>query len=152
MRAGMAEGPLKLRAEDIEDLIVVSACLQDAVTRGSEFVYQAKQRRFAAIFSRFLWEDSQGGGRDANRRVRAGLHFDGVLAVRFRALQRSTDEVLELLSVTGQRGEDGAAVINMEFAGGAAIQLEVECVACYLSDIGQPWRVKRRPQHKPDIE
>lgn len=148
----MAEGLLKLSAEDIEDLTVVSACLQDAVTRGSEFVYQAKQRRFAAVFSRFLWEDSQRGGRGPNRRVRAGIHFDGVLAVRFRALQRDADEVLELLSITGQSGEDGSAVINMEFAGGGAIQLEVECVACYLTDIGQPWRAKRRPKHKPDTE
>jgi len=148
----MTDGPLKLSAEDIADLTVISACLQDAVTHGNEFVFQAKQRRFAATFSRFMWEKSLVKALAGNRRIHTGIHFDGVLDVRFRGLNRDADQILELLSIVGQPGDDGSATIVLAFAGGAAIQLEVECVACYLSDIGKPWRASRRPAHDLDPE
>jgi len=148
----MTDGPLKLSAEDIAGLTVLSACLQDAVSHGTEFVYQANKRRFVATFSRFMWERSEGEGRSVNRRIHTGIHFEDVLAVRFRDLNRDADQILELLSIVGQPGEDGAATIVLEFAGGGAIQLEVECVACYLSDIGKPWRASRRPEHDLDSD
>ena len=148
----MTDGSLKLSAEDIDGLTVISACLQDAVTHGTEFVYQPKQHRFAATFSRFMWERSVGKTLPHNLRIRTGLHFDGVLAVRFRKLNRDAEQILELLSIVGQTGDDGAAMIVLEFAGDSAIQLEVECVACYLSDIGKPWQASRRPDHDLDPE
>ena len=148
----MTDGPVKLSAEDIADLTVISACLQDAIARGAEFIYQSKHRRFAATFSRFMWETPAKGGRIANRRILSGIHFDSVLEVRFRGIKRDPDEVLELLSLIGEPGADGSATIVMEFAGGGAIRLEVECVACYLSDFGKPWRASRRPDHDLDAE
>jgi hypothetical protein len=33
------------------------------------------------------------------------------------------------------------------FAGGAAIQLDVECVEVQMRDIGPRWAVKTRPSH-----
>ena len=148
----MAEQPLRLSAEDVDDLTVISACLQDAIARAEDFAYHPQGRRFAAVFSRYTWEEPQNRGRGGQRRVRAGIHFDGVLAVKFRGLRQDSDEVLELLSIGGEKGEDGGAVIVLEFAGGSAIQLEVECVACYLSDIGRPWRTRRRPEHPHDAD
>ena len=46
---------LKLTALDKEDLTVISACLQDAVVRGFDLLYQPRRNRFVAIFNRFLW-------------------------------------------------------------------------------------------------
>jgi len=141
--------PLRLTARDKEDLTIVSACLQDAVTLGSELSYQRKQRRFAAAFNRFRWEDRF----DKNlvklpaERVRTGIHFDSVLSVQSCGLRRSADEILQLLAIEAEEREDGMAAIRLEFAGGVLIRLEVECIDCYLSDLGVPWRVRRTPAH-----
>ena len=70
----MAQSPLKLTATDPEDLTVISACLQDAVTIASEINYVPRERRFAAVFSRFRWEDNHRDG--AKRWVKAGSFND----------------------------------------------------------------------------
>ncbi|HEX4637414.1 MAG TPA: DUF2948 family protein, partial [Rhizomicrobium sp.] len=64
---------LRLAASDAEDLEVLSARLQDAVFKLKDAVWQPRQRRFALVVNRLKWEE---GGKT---RVRAGLHFNGVL-------------------------------------------------------------------------
>ena len=148
----MQDTPLKLSAEDAEDLTVIAACLQDAVTRMPDLAYQPKQRRFAAVFSRFKWEDQFGSTRRARPKwwVRSGIHFDGVLSARFRGLNQDSDQALELLTIEFEQGEDGSANILLDFAGGGAIQLDVECIDCHLTDLGRSWRGRRRPTHPSD--
>ena len=46
----MTSKPLKLAAEDAEDLDVISARLQDAVAQVQDLVYLPKKKRFAALF------------------------------------------------------------------------------------------------------
>ena len=67
---------LKLAAADAQDLEVLSARLQDAVVKLKNVTWLPKKRRFAAVVNRLQWEE---GGKT---RIRAGLHFDGVLAVK----------------------------------------------------------------------
>lgn len=148
--------PLRLRAEDVEDITVLSACLQDATVKTVDMVWQPKQRRFALLVNRFRWEDE--ANPDARRRliratphvrVQAGLHFDGVLAVKSTGVDRADAKaVLELLSILADPGEDGTATLTLVFSGGAAVRLDVECVDAQMQDIGQPWPVRRAPQHK----
>ena len=38
--------PLKLRAEDLEDLRVVSSCVQDALVSKAEMVFEPKEKQF----------------------------------------------------------------------------------------------------------
>lgn len=147
---------LRLRAEDVEDITVLAACLQDAAVKVGDMAWQPKQRRFALLASRFRWEDE--GNPDAKRRliratpharVQTGLHFDGVLGVQSTGIDRSqSGAVLELLSILADPGEDGAAVLTLVFAGGGAVRLDVECVDAQMQDLGQPWPVRRAPQHK----
>ncbi|MFC3675303.1 DUF2948 family protein [Ferrovibrio xuzhouensis] len=152
--------PLRLRAEDAEDVIVLSACLQDATIRCADMTWQPQQRRFALVLNRFRWEDE--GQADARRgliriephiRVAAGLHFDGVLKVQTSGFDRGDDRaVLELLSImaepAGDDVEDPAAILTLVFAGGGAVRLEVECIEAQMQDIGAPFPVRRAPQHK----
>ena len=128
--------------------MVISACLQDAVTRGSAMRYLPKQRRFALLFNRFMWED-QFGDRTATpaRRIRAGVHFNSVLSVQSRGFEQDGGDVLQLLSLVADKGEDEGATIHFEFAGGGSARLAVECVDCYLSDQDGPWRARRKPEH-----
>ncbi|MFM2128919.1 MAG: hypothetical protein RL477_465 [Pseudomonadota bacterium] len=140
--------PLKLSANDVEDLTVISACLQDAVTLGSEVQFLPKEHKFAAVFSRFRWEDHHADG--VKRWVRAGIHFNSVLGVQSKGLQRDADTVLELLALEATPGSDGSATVQLSFAGGASIRLQVECIDCHLTDLGAPWVGRRLPTHPTD--
>lgn len=141
--------PLRLMAGDAEDLGVVSACLQDAVAKLGDFAYLPDERRFAFVANRFLWEcvgDRSGG---VFARVRAGAHFDDVVAAQFQNLRTDAkDAVVELLSMRFEPGEDGSGVVMLDFAGGGAVRLEVESINAYLSDMSEPWRTRARPDHK----
>ena len=139
---------LVLLAEDEEDLKIISAQLQDAVAHVGDLVYLPRARRFAALFNRFRWEDCEDAkGRDL--RVRTGLHFDGVLAAKSHKLRRDDpDAVVELLAIQFVPAEDGTGAIELLFAGGGAIRLEVECIDASLRDIGGPWPAVARPRHE----
>ncbi len=133
-----------LAAQDAEDLTILSARLQDAVGQLGDFAWLPKQRRFAAIVNRLKWEE---GGKT---RVRAGLHFDGVLAVRTRNVKLGAgNAVVSILALTFTPAavDDPAGTIEIVLAGGGAIRLEVECIAAELSDLTQPWTARGTPNH-----
>ena len=48
--------PLKLRAEDADDLAVLSACLQDALVPVRDLAYVPSQQIFVFVANRFRWE------------------------------------------------------------------------------------------------
>jgi hypothetical protein len=147
------EGHLKLRAETEEDITVLSAVLQDAVTLMADMTYLPKERRFALMVNRYLWEaEKVDAGLDGCLRVRTGVHFDGVLKVTTLNMPpRSSTKVLELLAVDAAPWENGAgAEIVLVFAGGSIIRLEAECIDAYLSDVGEPWPARCRPRHAVD--
>lgn len=149
--------PLKLRAEDVEDITVLSACLQDATLHAADMTFQPRQRRFALVLNRFRWEDEHLA--DTRRsliravphvRVPAGLHFEGVLKVQASGIaQGDARTPLELLSIIAEPGAEApAAQLTLVFAGGAAVRLDVECVDAQMQDIGQPYPVRLAPKHK----
>ena len=138
---------LTLAAQDAEDLEVISARLQDAVAPLKELVWLPRKRRFAALVNRFKWEDKHDG---ANLRVRALLHFDDVLKVQSKGLKRGApDAVVSLLAIrfTPRGGQDPGGAIELVFAGGGVIRLDVECIDAGLSDVGSPWAARARPEH-----
>ena len=139
-------GPV-LAAQDGEDLQVISARLQDAVARLGDLVYLPKSRRFAALFNRFRWES----GERLNLRVRSGLHFDGVLSVKSRNLKRGApDAVVSLLAIrfTPKDEGDPAGTVELVFAGGGSMMLEVECLDAGLADVSGEWAARGRPSHE----
>jgi hypothetical protein len=144
---------LKLVAEDADDLTVVASVLQDAVVLVGDMAYEPKQRRFAFMASRFMWEaerESAGLGPSGAKdwRVRCGLHFDGVLSVKTRNIpSRRKTWPLDLLTIECTPGEDGAAVLDLIFASDAQVRLDVECIDCHLQDIGEPYLAVARPEH-----
>ncbi|WP_428249026.1 DUF2948 family protein [Ferrovibrio sp.] len=145
--------PLKLRAEDAEDITVLSACLQDATLQLADIAWQPRRRRFALVLNRFRWEDEDKTrrlGAKPHFRSQAGLHFDGVLRVQRQRLE-VTAGPLELLSVLVEPGDEApAARLTLVFAGGGAVRLDVECIAAELQDIGTPYPVRRVPKHQTD--
>jgi hypothetical protein len=144
---------LKLIALDAEDLAVLSAHLQDAVLRVGDIAYLKGQKRFAAIANRFDWRQASGKGskKNAFTRRRAGLRFERVLDAKVTQINlKAKDTVLSLLSIdyraaNGAEGPEGHITLN--FSGGGAIRLEVECIEAELSDLGAAWATRRKPQH-----
>ena len=139
---------LKLAAADAEDLEIVSARLQDAVAKLKNITWLPKKRRFAAVVNRLQWED---GGKT---RVRAGLHFDGVLKVQSHKVKLGAGEaVVSILAVTFQPngGEDPGGVIEIVLAGGGAFRLTVECIDAELADISGPWAAIGTPDHEAPL-
>ncbi len=155
MDAGFADGaekPIRLRAENTEDLAVISALIQDAVGQNSETKWQPRRHRFALLLNRFRWEDrdaAKAQGRPFER-VQSTLVIDGVLKAGGEGLDPSDKEqIFSLLSLDFAAGEDGAGTLSLILSGDGAIHLEVECVDVTLTDISRPYiaRAKQPPRH-----
>ena len=141
--------PLRLTVEDADDLKVLSTVLQDAIAKVGDFAHLPKQRRFAFVANRFVWEEAAGKKRGPFARVRAGCHFDDVLSVRQMNLRPGAKEgVLDLLSIGFDPAADGSGAVTLDFAGGGAIRLEVESLNARLADISAPWLTQARPEHE----
>jgi hypothetical protein len=138
-------GGLKLAAADADDLTVFASCLQDALIPLQDMAYLPAERRFAFVANRFCWEKCCEGEAPERpfERVHTGIHFEHVTSVRVRNLdQRRKDAILSLLTVRA-----GEGVVDLVFAGGGVIRLEVERVACRLEDIDEPWPTQWQPKH-----
>jgi hypothetical protein len=140
---------LKLAAADAEDLEILSARLQDAAAKLKDLVWLPKQRRFAGLFNRYRWEEKKPRG-DGSR-VRAGLYFDGVSAVQSQNIKLGApDAVVSLLAIrfTPEGADDTAGVVELIFAGGGALRLQVEALDAVLTDLTGPWDASARPAHE----
>lgn len=140
--------PLRLLAEDAEDLKVISACLQDAIAKVGDFAFIPEQRRFAFVANRFVWETGADRKSGPFYRVRAGAHFDDVRGCRHLNIKTDVkDAVVELLAIRFEPGAEGKGAVILDFAGGGAIRLDVDAVAAEMRDMSDPWRTQSRPDH-----
>jgi hypothetical protein len=140
---------LKLRAEDEDDLAVLSATLQDAVVAVRDLAYLFEEERFVLVASRFRWEHGLrlADGEAGFERILCVLTFDDVAAASYRGFRRSDDDrILSLLSIRFAPGSPRGA-IHLDFSGGAAIRLDVARIACRSKDLGEPWPTPWRPRH-----
>ncbi len=143
--------PLKLCAFDEEDLAVISAHVQDAVLKVRDLVYLPQEGRFAVAMNRFIWEKAADGKRKAYERRRSVLSFDRVSAVRSSRIDRDRpDAVVELLAVSFETADTPAGRVTLVFAGGGAVQLDVEVIEGRLADLGAAWATSAKPEH--DLE
>lgn len=137
---------LKLIALDAEDLDVISATTQDAIVRTAEMGYAKADKRFALLMNRFAWEDGQGA--KTGIRKRAALHFDHVTAVKAAGFDPAAPEgSLELLAIRFTEANSPSGHIDLAFAGGGTVRLEVEVLEARLADLGAAWAAKAKPAH-----
>jgi hypothetical protein len=144
-----APRPLRLRAEDAEDIAVLSACLQDALVLVGDFAFAADERRFMFLANRFRWESgappepAEGGF----ERILCGITFEDVAGVSYRGFRRGEGgRILSLLAIRTQPGAAGAT-IDLEFAAGATVRLEVAQIRCRMKDVGEPYPTPWLPDH-----
>jgi hypothetical protein len=146
------EAPLRLVAQDAEDLKVLSALVQDAVLPVTELAYDARRRRFALLLNRFRWEDRDQAERSRRgyERVRSLLVVEDVRKVQISGIDRTEKAlVLSLLSMSFEPGTDAGGRLVLTFAGDGALALEVEALDLRLDDVTRPYRAPsgKAPQH-----
>ncbi|MBP5857612.1 DUF2948 family protein [Marivibrio halodurans] len=142
-------GPLKLVAQDLEDLSVLSSMVQDAIVPPADMAYWPEDKAFAIALNRFKWETAKNGPPYA--RTHAALRVEKVKAVRRKGISPGGDRerLLSLLAVAYAAGGDGAPdSIHLQFAEDRAIRIEVEGLAVSLTDLGDPWPTQWKPGHE----
>ena len=137
---GTATEPLRLLAEDADDLHIISAALQDAILRPVDIVWESQARRVTLALSRFCWEC---GG----TRVMSAMQFGDVISVKSRRLPRSPESALELLAMDFEPGEAPGGRIILMFAGGGDLRIDVECLDAVLTDLSERWPARVAPTH-----
>lgn len=144
----MPQAPLRLRAEDKEDLAVIAAAIQDAAFLMGDIAFDPKARRFTAAMNRFRWETAKKRG--PYERTRSLLAVESVLSVSSRKVRLgAADAAGVFLDANFERGaEEPAGAIVLRLGGGADIRLDVECIDATLTDIGEPWPTPTRPDHE----
>jgi hypothetical protein len=142
--------PLKLRAEDADDLAVLSACLQDALVPVRDLAYVPSQQIFVFVANRFRWESGLRPmpGEGERQRILCAVTFSVVGGVSYRGFRRSDeDRILALLAIRPEANGAGGTAILLEFSGGAAIRLEVAHILCHAKDLGEAWPTPWHPRH-----
>nr|WP_279380273.1 DUF2948 family protein [Sphingosinicella soli] len=124
-------------AADEADLETISALMQDAAVKSSDVAYDAKARRLVILANRYRWETRHPS------RARSALRIDSLTALKRRGWPPA-DTVLDLLAVRWAGGG-----IEIDFAGGAALRADAECIDVELHDLSGPWGTKRTPRHTP---
>ncbi|HFC05687.1 MAG TPA: DUF2948 family protein [Rhizobiales bacterium] len=137
---------VKILALEPEDLLVISACMQDAIIRIADISYSARTRQFVLLANRFEVEES---GTKTGHRRRTGITFSRVNKVRSHKIRQGADEaVLSLLAIEFEAGDVAPeGMIKLVFSAGGIIELDVECVEVQMEDLGPRWETKNIPAH-----
>jgi hypothetical protein len=144
------EAALRLRAEDADDLAVISACLQDALVSVRDLAYDREARSFVFVANRFRWEAGGEGEAARFERTLCGVAFGEVEGVVYRGFHRSEeDRILSLLAIR-PNPTMGGGTIDLDFSGGPAIRLTASVIRCHARDLGEPWPTVWHPDHPED--
>lgn len=139
---------LKLAALDQEDLQVLSTHLQDAVMTVADIRFLPKEKKAVFIVNRFVWDKEADKRTREHERRRSALAVGQVTGMKVQNIrQEAKGVVLELLAVTFEAADEPSGKIQLAFAGGASIALDVECIEAQLSDFGAAWSTPNLPQH-----
>ncbi len=135
---------LKLKAESQDDILVISAALQDAILRVGEIYYNRIDRFFTLRLSRFAHED-----RSSDSRVLTGLRVDGVMHMKSRDIDRKDPEAMMVLLSIEFDPDDAppGGLLSIKFAGGGEIRAIVESIDVIMADVSEPRQTDKLPLH-----
>ena len=135
---------LRLTAQDADDLIVISAQMQDAVLKFADLNFNSKRRRFTLVANRFAWDEAK-----QKQRRRTGLHFDYVKTVQKSGFKNvNADTILSLLAINFVATDELSGQVTLAFSAGHQLRLDVECLDASMADIGPAWSTEAVPSHE----
>ena len=147
----MQDNALKLKATDDDDLEVFSTVLQDAPMPLSEVTFLKEEKRFAALFRRFCYEQMPEMVTGQNlMQVDCALVFDDVTNANAWDLGGlGGDGMAELMTIVSDSSSEDGVTITLVFHGGGHIKVDAARVAGRLADIGEAHPAQSRPRHAP---
>lgn len=143
----MKSEPLKLWAQDAEDIQIISAVLQDAIAPVCDMLYRPSEKNFVMVVHRFCWDCPRESGRKLDEpsfeRVCCALDIRGVEAVRLHGFsQEEQGAMLDLLTINLEKDS-----LQLIFAGEARLKLKLSNWNLRLEDFGEPWPTTYLPSH-----
>lgn len=138
--------PLRLLAQSEDDLLPLSALLQDAVLRGEDIQYDPKARALTVRMNRFC-HDRDGG---TALRAPCAVQIGSITAVKSRGFTMDKPpHGMALLRLACEPQDAPACVLSLVFAGKtqSELRLEVECIDILFMDLAAPHRARSTPQH-----
>ena len=138
--------PLRLMAQEADDLPAISALVQDAALRAADLSYDPAGRHFTLRMNRFCHEADKG----VPLRAPSVLRISCVTAVKMRGLDLKQSSLpLSLLDISLEVLEAPAVALTLRFAGASNrdVRIEAECLDVLLLDLAAPRRAKRMPEH-----
>ena len=143
--------PLRLIAEDTDDLTVISAAVQDAVVKAENLAFEARRHRFSIELNRFRWEAAaKRPKKGPQTRVRSLLAIDGVLNVKTLGITKADpDMVYSLLKIDFVPDQEPpGGEVRILFAGDGELALHVEALDVTLLDSDYEWTTRHTPSHE----
>ncbi len=131
--------PLKMMAQDSEDLHILSACLQDSLIPLDGLNYDSTKKCFHLFAHRYQWEQEG----DSPQRIASGISIENVESVQFSGFDPKSKDIQDLYLLT-LRHE--APYLYMLFSDNAKIRLKTEALKIKLRDASVPWP-SLRPSH-----
>ncbi len=141
--------PLRLMAENADDLGIIAAAVRDSVVKAENLRFEARAKRFTLELNRFRWEKPVTRRAPAER-VRSLLAFDGVLSVKTRAISKTDPElILSVLKIDWTPdAEPPGGKITLLFAGDGELELHAEMLEVTLLDSDYVWPTRTTPDHE----
>ena len=131
---------LKLLAQDADDLLLISAALQDAQVKLADISYAPAARTLTFPLTRYRWEA------DGTEQVACAVQFGDVLSVKARDLCQDATCSLLALEFMAAAEPPGGHLLFL-FAGCGELKVEVDCVDAALVDLSEPWPAEAQPDH-----
>ena len=139
---------LKLLAEDVHDLNVFSAYLQDSVIVANDIKFLPKTKKLICVFNRFMWEDAEKGIFRGNKRIRSALVFDNVLIVKSKGINpKKKTKILEFLAIKTEI-KNNYFDIRLIFSGDGIFLVKAEEIESSQETLGKPWETNKNPKQK----
>lgn len=127
----------RLRAEDVEDLAVIAALMQDATTRIADMAYDPAERTFMLAAERFRREAEPVDGKLTQ--IDVALVFGCIKTVQHRGMiTEDPGSPLTMLTIATEPGQDTLYRIALVFDGGGEIRLTSDCMHCRFEEFGEP--------------
>ncbi len=141
----MSRQGLKLKAQDAEDIQVVSAILQDAIVPMCDIIYEPENKLMIIGPQRIRREIPVGEIQESGigERICCAVHIHGVEGAQTHEIDLSNKNLmLDLLALLLDEHE-----LTFIFAGGAKIRLKLGSWWMTIEDFGDSWPIVCNPCH-----
>jgi len=150
--------PLKLMAENTDDLSVLSALLQDGLVAGKDMQWiqdphNKDYQQFVILVNRYCWEIEAEEDNPSVKKAKVGyrrlcgVKIGHVKQVKQRGLSKSSDQFYNLLAI---EYESRKKYVLLTFSDKGAIRLQTDRLRIIMVDVAEPHPSFARPEHGGD--